>query len=271
MPRPAPALSRWKVLLLNRLRSLLPLASATAVLMALPWPSQAHEANPHWTYYAGHHGDPAHWAELDPKFEACAVGQRQSPIDIRGAVPADLPPLQFSYGAAQPTWVNNGHTVQVNLAEGATLKVGERSFNLLQFHFHTPSEEALNGKRLDLVAHFVHRDAEGRLGVVAVLFKRGAPNPAWAPVLSHLPRPGEQLTVPELSLDLASLLPAQTGYYSFEGSLTTPPCSEGVSWMVLKTPVNIGADQLAEFRKLYHWNARPLQPGHGRQILESRP
>lgn len=227
---------------------------------------------PHWSYGHGGHGSPPHWGELDPAFEACAKGQRQSPIDIRGAVAADLPALQFQYDtAASPAWVNNGHTVQLNFQPGSRLAVGERSFELLQFHLHTPSEEAINGKRADLVAHFVHRDAQGKLGVVAALFKRGPANPAWGGVLAHLPRPGETLTVADFKLDVASLLPAERGYYSFEGSLTTPPCSEGVSWMVLKQVQTLSGEQLRAFRRLYAGNARPLQAVNGREIRESRP
>jgi len=239
-----------------------------AALSLLASAARAADHAPHWAY-SGHHGGPAQWAELDPKFEACAQGQRQSPIDIRNAVKAELPPLRFDYGSLPATWTNNGHTVQLNLPEGATLAAGERRFSLLQFHFHTPSEEAVMGKRYDMVAHFVHKDAQGQLGVVAVLFKRGPAHAGWGQVLAHLPRPGEQLTVDGPPLDLAALLPAQRGYYSFDGSLTTPPCSEGVSWMVLKTPVTVSAAQLASFRQLYAANARPLQPGHGREIRQS--
>lgn len=239
------------------------------VLLAAAQVSLAAGHGPHWTYQ-GHHGGPAHWGELDAKFEACAAGKLQSPIDIRGAVKADLPALEFSYGSAEPTIVNNGHTVQVNLPAGATLKVGERSFNLLQFHFHTPSEEAVNGKRFDMVAHFVHRDAAGKLGVIGVLFKSGKPHAGYEPVFAHLPRPGEKITVEELTLDLAALLPTDKGYYSFDGSLTTPPCSEGVSWMVLKKPVELGPQQIAAFRRLFNANARPIQPTNGRLIQESK-
>jgi carbonic anhydrase len=202
-------------------------------------------------------------------FESCAIGKQQSPIDIRGAVASKLPALQPDYPALAPSWVNNGHTIQVNLPEGAALTVGDNRYKLLQFHFHTPSEEAINGKRFDLVAHFVHRDEQGRLGVIAVLFKRGKPNAAWGQVLAHLPREGETIGVQGLNLGLASLLPAKLGYYAFEGSLTTPPCSEGVSWMVLKTPVEISGAQLATFRKLYSANARPLQALNGRVVRSS--
>eukprot|EP01030_Chromulinospumella_sphaerica_P006211 gene6211-6072_t len=196
----------------------------------------------HWAYQG--HGGPKHWGELESSFEACARGSAQSPVDIRNPVKADLPALDFQYAAAAPTLVNNGHTVQVNLPAGNNLVVDGKKLELLQFHFHTPSEEAVAGKHAAMVAHFVHKDEDGKLGVVAVLIQPGKTNPAWAPIFAHLPRVGEQVTVDGLSLDLPALLPAKKGYYSFEGSLTTPPCSEGVKWMVLKEPVKLSPQQI---------------------------
>lgn len=223
---------------------------------------------PHWDYKSPH-GGPVHWAELDPKFETCGKGGNQSPIDIRNAMKADLPALNVSYGEAEPTFFNNGHTIQVNLPPGQKLTVGDTQYELLQFHFHTPSEEAINGKRTAMVAHFVHRTAEGQLGVIAVLIQPGKTNPAFAPVFEHLPREGEKITVDGLKLNLQAMLPAEKGYYSFAGSLTTPPCSEGVSWMVLKNPIQLGPEQIKAFRSAYSANARPLQASNGRVIKES--
>lgn len=229
--------------------------------------AQADGHGPHWGY--GGHGGPAHWAELDPAFETCAKGSTQSPVNISKTEKTELPALDFQYSATAPTIVNNGHTVQVNLPAGNTLKIGDQSYELLQFHFHTPSEEQVNGKRTAMVAHFVHKNAEGALGVVGVLLQAGKPNPAFEPVFAHLPRPGESVTVADLKLDLADMLPASKGYYSFMGSLTTPPCSEGVNWMVLKTPVSLSQKQIDTFRKLFSFNARPVQPLHERVIKES--
>lgn len=229
--------------------------------------AQADGPGPHWSYQG--HGGPAHWAELDPAFEACAKGLSQSPINIRKTEKTDLPALGFQYGSVSPTIWNNGHTVQVNLPAGNSLKVGDQSYELLQFHLHTPSEEAVGGKRAAMVAHFVHKSAEGRLGVVGVLIQPGKRNAGFDEVFAHLPRVGEKITVDDLKLDLAGLLPANQGYYSFEGSLTTPPCSEGVSWMVLKSPVTVSPGQIKAFRRLVHENARPLQPLHERVIKES--
>jgi carbonic anhydrase len=183
----------------------------TAFALTLGLAASLTQAAPHWAY-AGHHGA-AHWAELDPAFEQCAVGRKQSPINIDQTVKADLPALTFHYGNAVPTVWNNGHTVQVNLPAGNTLEVGGKRYELLQFHFHLPSEEALHGKRLPMVAHFVHKSAEGELGVVGVLIKAGKANPELAPVFAHLPRPGERITVDDLTLNLAALLPPSLGYY----------------------------------------------------------
>ncbi|MEY4751419.1 MAG: hypothetical protein RIQ60_3633 [Pseudomonadota bacterium] len=223
----------------------------------------------HWDY-AGE-GAPAHWGELDPAFEACAKGGHQSPVNITATEKVALPALGFEYSSAKASVVNNGHTVQVNLPAGNRLKVGEQSYELLQFHFHTPSEEAIQGKRKPLVAHFVHKNAAGELGVVAVLFDFGkVTNAAFKPVFEHMPtKAGETLTADDLTLDLAALLPTDKGYYSFEGSLTTPPCTEGVNWMVLKNPVKLSAAQVNAFKKLFRFNARPVQPLHERKIKES--
>lgn len=225
-------------------------------------------AAPHWEY-KGHHGA-EHWAELDAAYEQCGMGHQQSPINIDHTTPADLPALNFHYGSVAPTIWNNGHTVQVNVPAGNTLEVGGQTYELLQFHFHLPSEEAVHGHRYPMVAHLVHKNAAGQLGVVAVLIGPGKANAALQPVFAHLPRAGEHVTVDDLTLDLATLLPQALGYYSFEGSLTTPPCSEGVNWMVLKQPVDLTPAQIAAFRHAVGRNARPLQALNGRTVTESR-
>jgi carbonic anhydrase len=243
-------------------------AFAFASVCVLSLAAQAAGNTPHWGYSG--HGGPSHWAELDAAFETCAKGSAQSPINISKTEKTDLPALEFQYGDAVPTIVNNGHTVQVNLPAGNSLKVGDKRYELLQFHFHTPSEEQVNGKRTAMVAHFVHKNAEGALGVIGVLLQPGKKNEAFEPVFAHLPRPNESITVDHLKLDLAGMLPAAKGYYAFAGSLTTPPCSEGVSWMVLKTPVTLSQKQIKAFRQLFSFNARPVQPGYDRVIKESK-
>ncbi|BEP93136.1 carbonic anhydrase family protein [Acidovorax sp. A79] len=241
--------------------------TALAVLALCAATGAGAQSPPHWEY-KGKHGA-THWGALEAGFEACARGAAQSPVDIRKTVKEALPALEFQYTPGAPTLVNNGHTVQVNMPAGSRLVVNGRAMELLQFHFHTPSEEAIGGKRAAMVAHFVHKGEDGGLGVVAALIQPGKTNAAWAPIFAHLPRTGEQVTVQGLTLDASALLPARKGYYSFDGSLTTPPCSEGVQWMVLKEPVKLGAQQIKAFRQLYNANARPLQPLNGRVVKES--
>ena len=220
---------------------------------------------PSWTYDG--HGGPAEWAELDPAFATCELGKLQSPIDIRGAKAAALPPIRFDYRAGKPSIVDNGHTIQVNLAPGSAIEVGSERYEMRQFHFHKPSEEKIDGQAHDMVVHLVHRDAAGNLAVVAVLLDRGGENPLLAALWQHLPKTKAQEVRLDLDLDTTALLPAERGYYTFLGSLTTPPCSENVRWFVLKRPTTLGESQLATFGKLYESNARPVQPLHDREIL----
>ena len=223
----------------------------------------------HWSY-RGTQGV-AHWSKLDRDYEACGTGHRQSPIDIRQATPAPLPTLEFGYASVSPAIVNDGHTIQVKVPAGQFLKVGDKRYELLQFHFHTPSEERVKGKASAMVAHLVHRDVEGHLGVVAVLLEPGSRGSAFDTVLENLPRKaGQTLTVADLSLDLQSLLPKDRAYYDFEGSLTTPPCSEGVHWMVLREPVKVKPQSIQAFRSLYAFNARNVQPLQGREVKVSQ-
>lgn len=241
-----------------------PLSAALLSLLSLAALADA----PHWAY-DGEHGA-AHWAEIDKSYAECKLGHAQSPIDIRSAkVDKDAPALEFAYQAKPLALINNGHTVQVNEAGAGTLTIGGHVYQLAQFHFHTPSEERIHGKPYDLVAHFVHKDEAGKLAVVAVLFRVGKENTALKPVLDNMPiAAGPEHSVAGVSVNPADLLPAKLGYYHFMGSLTTPPCSEGVSWYVLTTPVELSRTQLAEFRTLYQHNARPVQALNGREVTE---
>ncbi len=219
----------------------------------------------HWTY-EGEHG-PAHWSSLEPAFETCKVGKHQSPIDIRGAKAAPLPAIEFAYQPSPLKVVDNGHTIQVSYAPGSFITVGDRKYELLQFHFHHPSEEKVNGKSYPLVAHLVHKDAGGSLAVVAVLLADGKPNPFIETIWKHLPAEEGKESAPEgVTIDVATLLPAKRGYYTFTGSLTTPPCSENVTWLVLKSPAPISKGEVAVFAKKFPHNARPVQPLNGRVV-----
>lgn len=225
----------------------------------------------HWSYH-GKDG-PRHWGELSHEFAQCSSGHQQSPIDIRDAPPAELPALQVHYGSVPLRAVNNGHTIQVDVPAGSGLTVGPESYDLKQFHFHAPSEEAVDGKRHALVMHLVHADAHGRLAVVALLFDVGSEgNSALASLFDNLPqRSGSEIVRDGESIRLGELLPSKPGYFEYAGSLTTPPCTEGVEWFVLQQPVTLSAEQLSAFRRVYADNARPLQPVGGRPVRRSAP
>ena len=231
---------------------------AVVALCAMP---VAADAPAHWGY-AGKHG-PAHWGEVAA---TCQVGQQQSPVNIhtQKAKKGTLPALAVHWDKATGEVVNNGHTIQVNLPPGGYLELDGTRYDLAQFHFHTPSEHQLNGKSSPLEIHFVHNTAEGKLAVVGAMVKTGAENAALKPLFAKLPATQEAKN--QLEVDPAALLPAKLEYFTYQGSLTTPPCSEGVRWMVLETPIAASKAQIDAFRKLFPQNARPIQPLHARSI-----
>jgi len=218
--------------------------------------------------YGGEVG-PEAWAQIKPEYSQCATGQRQSPIDIRGGIAVQLEPIQFDYRTSGFSVIDDGHTVQVNLPPGNAISVLGRRFELLQFHFHRPSEERINGRQYDMVAHFLHKDAEGKLAMVAVLLDRGVAQPVIQAVWNALPLEKNEAQAAPGTIDLNKLLPEDRRYYTYMGSLTTPPCSEGVLWMVMKTPVPMSPEQIDIFAHLYPMNARPVQQAAGRLIKES--
>jgi carbonic anhydrase len=221
----------------------------------------------HWDYKGD--AGPQSWGKLKPEFAQCATGTRQSPIDIRDGIKVELDAVRFDYKPSHFRVIDNGHTVQVNVAAGNSIEIIGRRYELLQFHFHRPSEERINGRLFDMVAHLVHKDMEGRLAVIAVLLDRGSAHPLIQTVWNNLPlEKGEELAA-RIALDLNALLPADRSYFTYMGSLTTPPCSEGVLWMVMKEPVTISAEQIGIFSRLYPMNARPVQSASGRLIKES--
>jgi carbonic anhydrase len=223
----------------------------------------------HWSYEG--EGAPANWGTLKPEWQLCNVGERQSPIDIRDGIKVELEPIRFDYRPSNFRIVDNGHTIQVNLGPGNTIAVMGRMYDLVQFHFHRPSEERINGRGFDMVVHLVHKDLDGRLAVVAVLLERGQAHPVMQTLWNNLPLEKHSDYSPEgVAIDLNQLLPENRSYYTYMGSLTTPPCSEGVMWMVMKQPAQVSAEQIAIFSRLYPMNARPVQSIRGRLIKESR-
>ena len=230
---------------------------------------QETEHHAHWAY-EGKDG-PNKWATLDPAYSECKVGHHQSPIDIRHTEKAGLPPIQFDYSPTPLKIVDNGHTVMVNYAPGSFITVGDHQYQLTQFHFHHPSEEHIHGKGFDMVIHLVHSDASGKLAVVAVLLKPGKVNSALEAVWDHLPKEKNKVAaVEEVSVNAADFLPVNRGYYTFVGSLTTPPCTEPVTWFVLKTPEEISSGEVEVFARLYPHDTRPTQKLEGRVIRESK-
>ncbi|SEH34149.1 carbonic anhydrase [Magnetospirillum fulvum] len=228
-------------------------------------------AAPHWSYEG--HGNPAEWGQLSNSYEACGVGKDQSPIDLRDARPAQLAPIEIHYHPLPLAIVNNGHTIQVNLPPGNYITFEGERYDLLQYHFHTPSEHTFNGKPAPLELHLVHKGAQsGKLTVLGVALVAGEANPVVQAVWNIAPTAAGPVKEAPLTLvDPTALLPAQRAYYRYEGSLTTPPCTEIVHWVVFKQPVTISLPQIDTFAKLFPHNARPVQPINRRFILESQP
>jgi carbonic anhydrase len=222
----------------------------------------------HWGY--GGEGGPAAWGSLKPEFGLCARGQRQSPIDIRDGISVDLEPLKIDYRASGFNVIDNGHTVQVNVAPGNVIEVTGRRYELVQFHFHRPSEERINGRQYELSVHLVHKDPEGRLAVIGVVLERGAAQPVVQQVWNSLPLEKNETVPGAAAIDLNALLPQDKRYFTYMGSLTTPPCSEGVLWMVMQQPVPVSPAQIGIFSRLYPNNARPVQQAAGRLIKQSQ-
>jgi carbonic anhydrase len=217
-----------------------------------------------------------HWSTLNPDYALCNAGRQQSPIDIRATQKAALPKIRFDYQNEPVSYViNNGYTIRVNYHDapgtGNFLVVADKRYQLTQFHFHRPSEEYIHGKQYDMVLHLMHQGADGEVAGVAVLLKAGGrANPAIQLLWNHMPASEGQTAVSGLELNPAIMLPHDTGYYLYMGSLTAPPCTEQVRWFVLKTPLEVSATQIRAFAKLYPHNVRPLQPLDGRVVQESQ-
>ncbi|MGB7407527.1 MAG: carbonic anhydrase family protein [Pontixanthobacter sp.] len=212
---------------------------------------------------------PDYWGSLDPAYEACSKGLMQSPIDLAGANARGEVSVFTDYKPGPLTILNNGHTVQANFASGSRLISGTQTFDLLQVHFHTPSEEELHGEQFPMVAHFVHADSEGSLGVLGVLFEAGdATNPELEKIIASAPRSETSAAaVSGVTLDPRRMVPDVLDVYRFQGSLTTPPCTEGVDWHVAIHPVEASAEQLTTLRGIIGNNARPVQPLNGRLLV----
>jgi carbonic anhydrase len=221
----------------------------------------------HWEYSG--EGGPEHWGEIDTAYEACGTGKEQSPIDIANAAAEDLPDIAFSYENTAVNILNNGHTIQVNYDANSSIEYEGTTYNLKQFHFHSPSEHELDGSLTAAEMHLVHQSDAGAYAVVGVMIQEGAENPAFADVWANLPdHETEAETVAGITVNAADLLPASRTYYNYPGSFTTPPCTEGVTWLVLTTPITMSADQIAAFHDIIGNNNRPAQPINDRTLVE---
>jgi carbonic anhydrase len=227
-----------------------------------------------WTYEGSAGAE--HWSDLDPEYAACNGGKEQSPIDIRNAEKAELPAIRFEYHRGPLKYlINNGYTIRVNYhdapGDGSFLIAGGKRYQLTQFHFHRPSEEYIQGKPYDMVVHFMHTASDGKVAGVAVLLKAGSANATIQQIWEHMPKtPGKEKEIAGVTIDPGGLLPRDGTYYTYMGSLTAPPCTEGVTWFVLKTPVDISLEEIKAFAELYPNDVRPLQPLNGRVVKESR-
>ena len=250
---------------LNRRRAL----KVMAVLAACPLcGSGAFAAEGHqWSYEGA--GGPDHWGDLDAASKVCASGSQQSPIDVERPIEADLPDLKIQWAKSADTIVNNGHTIQLNVAPGSTLMLGDDEYKLVQFHFHRPSEHLVDGKRFPMEVHFVHQHSSGRLAVVGVLMSAGKENPAFNKVVATMPDKERPAVKADPAIDPNGFLPDDLDYYRYNGSLTTPPCAETAAWLLLTDPIEVSEADVARFAKLYAMNARPVQKDNRRFVLKS--
>jgi len=247
-------------------------AMASASVIALAKESQhsdgdSHSQEVHWGY-EGNEG-PEHWGALKKEFSACNSGTRQSPIDVSDGVKVNfsLSAIKFDYKKVKAGVVNNGHTIQVNYPAGSSITVGGKKYNLLQFHFHTPSENIVAGRPYNMEMHLVHQSEKGELAVVAVFIKQGEHNKPLQQAWDVMPtKPGGKAKLAK-KLVATALLPKNKSYTQFNGSLTTPPCSEGVNWFVMNNPIDVSKKQLDKFLKVVGKNARPVQATNNRFVV----
>lgn len=222
----------------------------------------------HWAY-EGSEG-PEKWGDLSGEYAVCKTGKGQSPVNIPAKAEGGSAMLAASYKATPVKVINNGHTIQLNYAPGSTLTIDGKNYELLQVHFHSPSEHALADKRFPMEAHLVHKNAEGKLAVIGVFMEEGKENPFIKTLWDNIPaKVGEEKTAAGVTTDATALLPKNSPFYYYIGSLTTPPCSEGVSWNVMKNTVQVSKGQVDKFVSLLGKDARPLQPLNDRKIMES--
>ncbi len=228
----------------------------------------ASEEGIEWGYTGA--GSPEHWGTLSPEYQVCQAGTQQSPIDLEGAIDASLSDIQIEYGEIPLKILNNGHTIQVNTEPGNTLILDGTPFELIQFHFHHPSEHTVTGEPYPMEVHFVHQSESGELAVLGIFLKEGQENAALKPIWDAMPSQVQPETqISGSTVEIASILPANRSVYRYFGSLTTPPCSEIVRWVVFEEPIEVSSAQIEQFVEIFPLNARPVQPLNRRFLLMS--
>lgn len=233
--------------------------------------SQAYAASghgAHWSY-EGKEG-PDNWGNISEEFKTCKLGKEQSPLDINTKLvkKSAANQVRLNYKASSGELVNNGHTIQINLNDAGNATLGNVDYKILQFHFHTPSEEKIDGKSYPINAHLVHKSSDGKLGVIGIFFKEGSENAALKEIFNMLPKKEGKLNLSK-AFNPSDLLPKSSAHYAYSGSLTTPPCSESVSFFIMKNPIEMSSAQLTSFKKIFNMNARPVQPLNNRIIQSS--
>lgn len=221
---------------------------------------------PHWTY-EGEEG-PEHWGELDSTYAVCGTGTHQSPIDISTPTEQDLANIAFHYSSSQVNILNNGHTAQVNYDAGSYIELDSVRYDVVQFHYHAPSEHVVDGKSFPAEIHIVHKNADGQLAVLGILLEEGAENSALSPFINNLPVEKSDVKDVGVTINANEFLPTLQTTFRYSGSLTTPPCSEGVNWLVMTNPVEISAEQLNKLEELFEANNRPVQELNDRSVIE---
>ncbi len=254
-------------------RNFLQMAAATCACCAplvravASEPSAKGHATPHWGY-SGSAG-PEHWGSLRPDFKVCQLGLEQTPIDLKTSIKGDVGNVEINFKPIPLRILNNGHTIQVNADPGCSSTIAGTRYDMLQFHFHHPSEHLLSGKAFQMECHFVHKSAEGGLAVIGVFIQPGARNKQLASVFDSMPaKEGPEIRASGV-VDPAELLPRDRSFFRYMGSLTTPPCSEGLTWTVFKEPIEAAPEQIRQFAMLFANNARPVQRPNRRLVVET--
>lgn len=222
----------------------------------------------HWSY-SGATG-PDHWGDLDPRFAAAKTGRQQSPIDLAEPFQPGVETVFFTYQAAALSVTNNGHSIQVDCPAGSSISLGGRRYELLQFHFHTPSEHTVDGGFYEMELHLVHQNDQGQLAVVGVFLATGDAHSTLREIWEHMPTQVGQTVSNDLMIDPSDFLPTDRRSVHYEGSLTTPPCTEGVARIMMLEPIYASSDQMEQFEQVIGPNSRPVQPRNDRKLRAGR-